>query len=322
MTWVWCLFQVLTHRSWIASHLLFTFSSDLVFFFWLYSWGKCFMITVVVQVLCTLKDVLRSFNPHTAHNCVMPSLCTSSLIHPDNPQLPLPIPAESLIVIKTIHFVRAGPLVAVAFQHPKYQRTASVQWSLCSQWITTALLLHLFRLWLFHPPLRLSLFLSILHFFIPFSFLSQRPSLHPKLSLLICVLPSHINIPHLLHLPSNRVTLHSAVATLPLDSNRPTPVGKHDPCVDQPLVILSILCLLNLCDRCLCCLYSLSHPVVSFYSPRLMTNTSISLQPSPSLLSCHLFSPFETSWSSPDIHLLFHTTWPTLNWPPSHHTIH
>lgn len=43
------------------------------------------MITVVVQVLCTLKDVLRSFNPHTAHNCVMPSLCTSSLIHPDNP---------------------------------------------------------------------------------------------------------------------------------------------------------------------------------------------------------------------------------------------
>lgn len=68
------------------------------------------------------------------------------------------------------------------------------------------------------PPLRLSSFLSILHLVIPYSFQSQRPTLHPKLSLLISVLSPHINIPQPLLLPVNRVTLQSAVTPLPPDS--------------------------------------------------------------------------------------------------------
>lgn len=71
---------------------------------------------------------------------------------------------------------------------------------------------------LLSSSLRLSSFLSALHFIIPLSSLSQRPCLHPRLSPLISVLPPHINILQPLILPVNRVTLQSAVATVPPDS--------------------------------------------------------------------------------------------------------
>lgn len=111
---------------------------------------------------------------------------------------------------------------------PEHQRPASVQCSLYSHWATASL--SLFPLLCSSlapfisflcdcpPPLRLLPFLSILHLVIPYSFQSQRPTLHPKLSLLISVLSPHINIPQPLLLPVNRVTLQSAVTPLPPDS--------------------------------------------------------------------------------------------------------
>lgn len=78
---------------------------------------------------------------------------------------------------------------------------------------------------LLSSSLRLSSFLSALHFIIPLSSLSQRPCLHRRLSPLISVPPPHINILQPLILPVNRVTLQSAIATLPPDSAAVSPTG-------------------------------------------------------------------------------------------------
>ncbi len=107
---------------------------------------------------------------------------------------------------------------------PEYQRTASVQWTPYSHWISASLsLFSPMLLFLFSslpsvtvsPPLRLPSFPCLLLSIIPFSFHSRRPSLHPELSLFISLLPPHINIPQSLLLPVNRVTLQSAVASPP-----------------------------------------------------------------------------------------------------------
>lgn len=92
-------------------------------------------------------------------------------------------------------------------------------------------------------------------------------------------------------------------------------MGKHDPCFDHPLVILSLLCPLNLSPSLFASLLSPPplclhrSPFGSSYSPHLispvMTNTSISLQPflrnaaSPSHfsnLTCRLYFPLKMRW--------------------------
>lgn len=156
-----------------------------------------------------------------------------------------------------------------------------MQWTSCSHWILASLFPRTIIFFLHISPLSVtpSPFSSFLCFITPSSFHSQRGCLHPKLSPFIFLLPPHINIPQSLLLPVNRVTLQSAVASLPPDSSPSlllslSPVGKHDPCFDHPLVILSLLCPLNSSS--------------SLYMSSLFVS-SLRLSPSPPLVHLILF---------------------------------